>query len=141
MEPKIENFFRRHHLMTIATNDDSGVWCANVFYVYDNNRLIFFSSPSTRHIKSALANSQVAVSIALVSKVIARLQGAQITGRFVAQDNQQYRPLFLSKFPVAALWNEDIWSIEIETVKFTDNTLGFGKKLYFPPKADGGSVE
>lgn len=131
MDKIIEKFLRRHHLLSLAVQDTSGIWCANLFYVYNDCELIFFSSPATRHIKSAQANSHVACTIATSNKIVAKLRGVQIEGILKPAPKAVYRPIFLKKFPAAAFWDEELWVVEITTVKYTDNTLGFGKKLYW----------
>lgn len=140
MDSKIEKFLKRHNVMSLATVDERGVWCANIFYVYSNGELIFFSAATTRHIRSALKNPNVAVSVTLESKLVARLQGVQIEGVVRPANLKVHRPLFLKKFPFAAIWNEDMWVVAITTAKYTDNTLGFSTKLYFPPVTDSDSI-
>ena len=39
------------------------------------------------------------------------------------------RAAYLKRFPFAALLKTNLWVLEIETIKFTDNRLGFGTKL------------
>ncbi len=52
----------------------------------------------------------------------------QITGR-TAPAAEGDKSLYLKKFPYAALADLNLWRMEAETMKLTDNTLGFGKKL------------
>lgn len=131
MDDRIEKFLRRHRVMTLATIDAKGVWCANIFYVYHDGELIFFSSDTTRHILAAKANPAIACSVALESRLVARLQGVQIEGQFAEAAPEIYRKIFLKRFPFAAAWNERLWRVTITSAKFTDNTLGFGTKLYW----------
>ena len=35
------------------------------------------------------------------------------------------------RFPVAAALKAPVWEIRLDELKFTDNTLGFGKKLHW----------
>lgn len=116
--------------MTLATSADSQPWCCHVFYAYDaaNNILLFTSGDHTRHISEALTNPQVGVSIVLESKVVARLQGVQITGVVSRAEDDS---LFVKRFPFIKLAPKTIWQVEITTAKFTDNTLGFGTKLNY----------
>jgi uncharacterized protein YhbP (UPF0306 family) len=39
------------------------------------------------------------------------------------------RMAYLKRFPYAALSGTPVWIVEITYAKFTDNRLGFGKKL------------
>lgn len=131
MNDRIEKFLRRHRVMTLASVDSKGVWCANIFYVYHDGELIFFSSCETRHVAAARTNPAVSCSVALESRLVARLQGVQIEGQFAEAAPEIYRKIFLKRFPFAAAWNEQLWRVTIISAKFTDNTLGFGTKLYW----------
>ena len=33
------------------------------------------------------------------------------------------------RFPVARMLSAPVWEIRLDEIKFTDNTLGFGKKM------------
>lgn len=136
MDQRIIKFIKRHHVMTLSTVVDGRPWSCQVFYAYhlQDNALLFTSSTDTRHIRQALENSSVAVSIVLESKVVARLQGVQIEGEFSAAQHDEYRATFVKRFPFIALTLGTLWRVEIKTAKYTDNTLGFGTKLYFPEK-------
>ncbi|MBJ4294868.1 hypothetical protein JGE43_18630, partial [Salmonella enterica subsp. enterica serovar Typhimurium] len=35
------------------------------------------------------------------------------------------------RFPVARVLPAPVWEIRLDEIKFTDNTLGFGKKLHW----------
>jgi len=41
------------------------------------------------------------------------------------------RKLYFSRFPVARMLSAPVWEILPDEFKFTDNTLGFGKKLHW----------
>lgn len=116
--------------MTLATQGEVGVYCSNAFYAFDREgvALVFNSDKSTRHGGEIVKNNRVAISIVLETKVIGKLQGVQITGRAV-EASAEDRKLYISKFPYAALAELSLWRVEIDFIKLTDNTLGFGKKL------------
>ncbi len=130
MESKITKFITKHHVMTLATQSPEGVYCANAFYAFDSqsSALIFSTDATTRHGAEMIANSQVAASIVLETKVVGRIQGAQITGRVVNATSGDLT-LYLSRFPYAVVMGLNMWRLEIDYLKLTDNTLGFGKKL------------
>ncbi len=116
--------------MTLATQSSEGVYCANAFYAFDREgaALIFTSDSSTRHGAEMIETPRVAASIVLETKVVGRVQGAQITGRVVAGCDKD-KEIYLAKFPYAIVMELNIWRLEIEHLKLTDNTLGFGKKM------------
>ncbi|MEG0033333.1 MAG: pyridoxamine 5'-phosphate oxidase family protein [Mucinivorans sp.] len=136
MDQRIIKFIKRHHVMTLTVASDNRPWSCQVFYAYHahTNSLLFTSGPDTRHIQEAMKNPAVAVSIVLESKVVARLQGVQIEGTFSAALDDTFRSTFVARFPFIALTLGTLWRVEITTAKHTDNTLGFGTKLYFPEK-------
>ena len=65
MEKKIATYISESKVFTLATCINNVPYCANCFYVFDeeNKILIFLSSNSTRHVTEALANKKVAGTI------------------------------------------------------------------------------
>ena len=115
IDKRISKFIGRHHVMTLATlSEDGSPYCANCFYAYDaeRNLLIFTSDISTRHASRFDTHTRVAASIVLETRI-----DAAAKRRYIA------------RFPYAAAAPLTLWAIEIDYMKFTDNTLGFGKKL------------
>lgn len=132
MDERISQFIKKHHLLTLATTQDNHPYCASCFYAYDDVQalLILATDPITKHAKEALQNPSVAGTIALETKLIGKIQGVQFTGRFRQADEKEVRR-YLKRFPYAIAVHPHVWCVEIEYLKFTDNTLGFGKKLEF----------
>ena len=131
VDERIVKFIKKHHLMTLATVSADGMpYCSNAFYAYDSARnvLIFTSDAATRHAAEMTANPNVAVSIALETRIIGKLQGIQICGT-VSEGNDEDKSIYLRRFPYAAAAHLSIKRVEPSFIKFTDNTLGFGKKL------------
>ncbi len=133
MDDRIIKFIRKHHLLTLATSENNIPWCASAFYAFDkgHNRLIISSKNQTKHATQASQNQYVACSIALETKIIGKLQGIQISGTIQQSESPADKATYLKKFPYAAPFLEPLWAIQITHAKFTDNTLGFGKKLTF----------
>lgn len=136
---KIVGFIRMHHVMTLATVADGQPWCSNIFYAYipASNLFVFASEFHTRHIAEALANLYVAGSIVLETKIVGRVQGLQLTGTtrpMSVEDGDNLRKAYLKRFPYAAAMSLDLWVLDPAYMKFTDNTLGFGKKLVWEKK-------
>jgi len=133
-EKRIVDFIKKHHVLTLATKSENELWCANCFYVYDEeeNSLIFTSDIDTRHVSEALKNNFVAGSIVLETSVIGKIQGIQFQGKFIKPEKEQLKMVknkYLLRFPFATLMNTTIWIVELTYIKMTDNRLGFGKKL------------
>jgi len=134
IEERIRKFFRRHHVLTIATSTDAGPWCANCFYVYleEENALVFTSDPETRHGKEFLANKLVAGSVVLETRIIGMISGIQFRGIVSEPEGDlaaTARKAYLRRFPVAMLMDTHLWVVRLTYIKMTDNRLGFGKKI------------
>jgi len=132
LDPKIEAFLRAHHLLTLATCQNHMPYCASCFYAFIKEYATFViaTDAQTRHGREALENVHVAGTVALETKIVGKIQGAQFTGVFKAADEAE-KKAYLRRFPYAIAMNPELWSIAISYLKFTDNTLGFGKKLEF----------
>jgi len=134
LHKRIRSLFRSHHLLSIATVSEKGPWCASCFYARDeeNNTLVITTDPATRHGAEFRANPQVAGTIALETKRIGRIRGAQFTGTIsepTGDDLSRARTVYLKRFPYAALTEIHLWVIKLNQIKLTDSRLGFGKKI------------
>lgn len=132
INPKIVNFINKHHLLTLATSCDNTPYCASCFFVFDKEAPCFIiaTDEKTRHGREALLNPTVAGTIALETNMVGKIQGIQFSGIFrVATVGEKMT--YFKRFPYALAMNPSLWSIDIGYIKFTDNTLGFGKKLEF----------
>ncbi len=132
----IIEFINEHHVLTLATSDINKPWCCNCFYVFDkiNMQFLFTSDEDTIHIKQVINNSEVAASIVLETTKIGLIRGLQITGTVCKVKKEEYlkhKLMYLKRFPYAILKGTPLWQLKTETLKMTDNRLGFGKKLYW----------
>ena len=131
IDKRISDFIKRHHVLTLATVSSEGEpYCAACFYAYDKerNRLIFTSDDATRHAQQMLQNAHVAIGITLETRIVGKVQGAQICG-IAQRGDEQDKTHYIKRFPYAAMAPLNIWAVEPTFIKLTDNTLGFGKKL------------
>ena len=134
VDSRIIKFFRKHHVLTIATSAGNEPWCANCFYVYltDENALVFTTDADTRHGKEFVANPTVAGSVVLETMIPGKIRGIQFRGTVSELEGdllQKAESAYLKRFPVAALMDTRLWIIKLTYIKMTDNRLGFGKKL------------
>ncbi len=134
VDSRIIRFFRKHHVLTIATSVENEPWCANCFYVYmeEENSLVFTTGNETRHGQEFLKNSLVAGSVVLETMVIGKIRGIQFQGIVSEPEGDLLsaaRNRYLKRFPVAALMDTRLWVVKLSYIKMTDNMLGFGKKL------------
>jgi uncharacterized protein len=134
IDRRVIRFFKKHHVLTIATSVGNEPWCANCFYVYleDENALVFTTDITTRHGSEFLKNSLVAGSVVLETLVIGKIRGVQFQG-VVSEPEGTLLPkakwAYLKRFPPAALMATNLWMVKLTLIKMTDNRLGFGKKI------------
>ena len=140
IDDRIVRFFRKHHVLTIATSIENEPWCANCFYVYlpERNSLVFTTDPGTRHGREFLENNLVAGAVVLETRIIGRIRGVQFQGIISEPSGELLeiaRRSYLKRFPVAMLMETHLWIVDLSHIKMTDNRLGFGKKLIWDKDA------
>ena len=134
IDSRVIRFFRKHHVLTIATSVENEPWCANCFYVYleEENALVFTTDDDTRHGKEFIKNPKVAGSVVLETMVIGKIRGIQFQG-IVSEPGEEMlskaKRAYLKRFPPAILMDTHLWIVSLTYIKMTDNRLGFGKKL------------
>jgi uncharacterized protein YhbP (UPF0306 family) len=134
IDPRIIRFFKRHHVLTIATSVNNEPWCANCFYVYmkNENALVFTTDTNTRHGQDFLKNNAVAGSVVLETRIIGKIRGIQFQGIVSEPEGkllEEANDAYMKRFPVAILMETHLWIVHLTNIKMTDNRLGFGKKL------------
>lgn len=130
-DKKIIKFIGRHHVMTLSTiSEDGAPYCSNAFYAFDEGRgaLIFSANSETLHGEHMARDPRVAASIVLETKVVGKLQGLQILGE-VSRGDEKDKRSYIQAYPFAAAIPLSLWRMDMNFIKLTDNTLGFGKKL------------
>ena len=134
IDQRIIHFIQKHHVLTLATSYENKPWCANCFYVYlqDKNLFVFTSDLDTKHIRDAMKQDLVAGSIVLETESVGKIRGLQFRGIISEPESDLLmvvRGAYLKRFPVAMLMKTTLWIVEPTLLKYTDNRLGFGKKL------------
>lgn len=142
IDERITKFFKKHHVLTIATSSGNIPWCASCFYVYmeGENMLVFTSSGDTRHGREFGGNPEVSGAVALETKIIGKIQGIQFSGVISEPHGElleKAKKSYMRRFPVAALMDTRLWTVRLTFIKMTDNTFGFGKKLIWERRAQG----
>jgi uncharacterized protein YhbP (UPF0306 family) len=138
-DKKIVNFIKEHHVLTMATSVNNIPYCANCFYAYleDENMFVFTSDNETKHVQDALQNDYVGGSVVLETNVVGKIRGIQFNGRMYLPEGDLKKKTnrrYMKRFPFAQLMKTQLWVIELDFIKFTDNRLGFGKKLIWRKK-------
>jgi uncharacterized protein YhbP (UPF0306 family) len=129
---KIALFLSKHHLLSLATAADNRPQSASLFYAYDTEAVAFVvaSEMKTEHIQNVLANNRVSGTVALETVEVGKIEGIQFKGTMQAISHKE-GSLYFDRFPYARVMNPQLWRVELEQIKLTDNRLGFGKKLYW----------
>lgn len=134
IDASILEFIDDHHVMTLATCRDGQPWVASCFYAYDAKENVFLitTDKETKHGSEALDNKHVAVNIVLETEKIGMIRGLQVSAEIEcikASIFSKYKRIYLKRFPYAVLKQSDLWIVNPQLMKLTDNRLGFGKKL------------
>ena len=123
----IGRWLSKQHVVTWCVSREDELWCANAFYVYDPDTVAFYllSEEHTRHGQMTGQRAKVQFK-----GEIRRLSG---------DEEARMRQRYVKRFPVARMLSAPVWEIRPDEIKFTDNTLGFGKKLHW--RRDAGAEQ
>lgn len=140
MDRIVSSFLQEQNILTISTSDNNISHSATCFYSFleEKKCLIFKSSPHTRHVREGLSNNNISGTIIANFSDITKIKGIQFQGKFIKPDFYQLpqvQACYYLKFPFALAMKGELWAIELEHIKMTDNTLGFGKKLTWEKKS------
>ncbi|MGL5699532.1 MAG: YhbP family protein [Kluyvera sp.] len=132
----ISRWLSKQHVVSWCVAKEGELWCANAFYVYDPQRVVFYllSDDNTRHGQMTGQQAPVAGTVNGQPKTVALIRGVQFKGeirRLEGEESEQKRALYTRRFPVARTLSASVWELRLDELKFTDNTLGFGKKLHW----------
>lgn len=113
---------------------DGAPHCISCFYVFDTEKkqLIFKSTTGTGHDKFTLTRNKVAGTINPEQFDSLKIQGIQFTGEVIEGGELNTFDLskqYYLKYPFAMVMPGYLWAVKLTSVKFTDNTQGFGTKI------------
>ena len=132
----ISRWLAKQHVVSWCVSSGDALWCANAFFVFDPQKVAFYllSEDKTRHARMTGEQAKVAGTVSGQPKTVALIRGVQFSGeirRLSEEESAEPRALYNRRFPVARVLSAPMWEIRLHELKFTDNTLGFGKKLYW----------
>lgn len=109
----ISRWLAKQHVVTWCVQQEGELWCANAFYLFDAQKVAFYilTEEKTRHAQMSGPQAAIAGTVNGQPKTVALIRGVR------------------GRFPVARMLSAPVWEIRLDEIKFTDNTLGFGKKL------------
>ncbi len=128
---KIEEFIKEHHVLTLATLKENTPYTCSVFYAYDttSHSFIVASDAKTQHIQNILQNPNCAGNIHLETKTVGKIEGLQFLGKCFRLEESALKTLYFKTFPYALALHPTLWKITPKQFKYTDNKMGFGKKI------------
>lgn len=135
MNPRIVQFISKQTCATVCCVAENGTpYCFNCFYVFNSqDALLYFkSSTATHHSALMMKNNSVAGTILPDKLSMLQIKGIQFDGIVLPDDHpltRQAHGHYYKKHPTALAMPGEMWAIQLNNIKMTDNTLGFGSKL------------
>src|ERR1043165_1175428 len=136
MHQKIVSFLEGQKVATICCVDDlNRPYCFSCFFAFDqeNARLYFKSSLNTRHSDLLLQRPAVSGTVQPDKLNPLAIKGIQFTGEVLTdlreRNASHARTVYHKNHPMALAMPGEVFAIELHSIKMTDNTLSFGKKI------------
>jgi uncharacterized protein YhbP (UPF0306 family) len=143
---RITQIIQQNRIMTLSFHDSTGPWATPVFYARDDLRLIFVSSPASRHCRTAAENPAFAAAIYDPKAEWRKIRGLQMTGTVTAisgkEELKKARAVYTKQFPftsvffnqkekLPAILKEKISDVQFyqfrpQRIVLVDNTVSFG---------------
>lgn len=137
MEPINKNileFINKNQVATICFTDSlNKPYCINCFYSFEETQavLVFKSSYGTTHDAYIKTNNPSAGTIIADQIDLTKLKGIQFTGTILDQEQilkLKLNACYIKKFPLSIAMPGYLWGIQIDYLKFTNNSFGIGNK-------------
>lgn len=132
----IGKWLKKQHVLTYCAGAAESLWCANAFYIFDGDEVVFYflSETTTRHGQAIGQHALTAGTVNGQPKTVALIRGIQFRGEIQLLSEEEAaspRARYNKRFPIARAMSAPMWAIRLDELKMTDNTLGFGKKLHW----------
>ena len=141
-QSKALNYLKSHHVLSLATTSEEGIWAASLFYVNKNFLIYFLSASTTRHIRNIDKDNHVAATISEDHKEWATIKGIQLEGdvkKITTRDEiEEVKKLYSLKFQVIGQNAPSEINIALAKINwyvcvpsrmfFIDNSLGLGHR-------------
>lgn len=142
MNENIINFLQQQTCATICCIDEQGKpYCFTCFYVFNEEEgLLYFKSSANSHHAGLMKKNRFIAGTVLpdkLNKVI--VKGVQFEAVILDEQHllmKQAAGYYYKKNPLALAIAGDVWAIQINQIKMTDSTLGFGKKITWSREKD-----
>jgi uncharacterized protein len=137
MNQRIVDFITHQRVASVCCVDEENMpYCFSCFYAFDEEReLLYFKSGSSAHHSQILLQNPVVAGTIQADKLnTLAIKGIQFNGRILHPKNElcsHADSVYHKRFPFALAMAGEIWTLQPEVIKMTDNTLSFGKKLHW----------
>ena len=135
MNQKISEFLKHQTCSSICCVDAEGKpYSFTIFYAFDiyEGLLYFKSSDNTRHAAILKANPFVSGTILPDKLNHLHVVGIQFEGVIIPANHPLASKAtfhYYHKHPFASAMPGEIWTVQINRIKFTDSTIGFSNKI------------
>ena len=147
MNETIIQFLQEQSSASICCVDaEEKPYCFNCYYAFNSiSGLLYFKSSANSH-HAALMHENPFVAGTVLPDKLNKILIKGIQFEAIVLDTR--KPLvkrtlgiYLKKHPLALAIPGDIWALQINYIKMTDSTLGFGKKIIWNRGKEPGSFE
>ena len=134
MNDNIIEFIEKQKCASICCVDAEGnPYCFSCFYAFnaDEGQFYFKSSADTYHIKIILANPSVAGTILPDKLSLFTVKGIQFQGNLLPLNHElsvKAMGNYYKTHKLALAIPGIVWTVELNQIKMTDSSMGFGKK-------------
>lgn len=136
MNENIIKFISKQTCASLCVIDqhENSPYCFSCFYAFNARLglLYFKSSPAAHHSSLIAANPSIAGTILPDKLNVLQIRGIQFEGTVLPDDHELVKDgsaQYHKQHPMALAMSGEIWTIQINEIKMTDNSLGFGKKI------------
>lgn len=135
MNENIIKFLQQQTCATVSCVDEQGKpYCFNCFYAFNNETgMLYFKSTAASYHSAVLKQNPFVAGTILPDKLNKLfVKGVQFDGVVLYDDSpltRQASGCYYKKNPMALAMSGELWSIQINHIKMTDSTKGFGTKI------------
>lgn len=135
VDKKIIEFINENKVVTVCfCNEKNEPYCINCFYAFKDEEmiLIFKSSKGTTHDSFIIKGNKVSGTILANQIDLTKVKGIQFSGEIIEEKEIKEKNLntsYIKKYPFSLAMSGYVWGLKLSFIKYTDNSLGFGKKI------------
>ena len=135
MDKTIIEFLQNQNCATVCCTDETGKpYCFSCFYAFDSCKGILYFKSSANSLHAVIMKKNPLIAGTVLPDRLNKLsvKGIQFEAEVLDSTTsgvQDGMKNYFKKHPVALLMPGELWALQINQIKMTDNTLGFGKKI------------